>query len=317
MAPAVAPAVAPKRVVSLIPAATEIVYALDCGERVVGRSHECDYPDDVRSRPVCTAAKLDAAGPSAEIDRRVKAIVAEALSVYRVDEALLERLAPDLILTQTQCEVCAVSFAEVEQAVAAWSGTAPAIVSLAPGTLEEVWADIDRVARALGVAARGQALVAELERRAAAIAAAAAPASGTESPPTVACIEWIEPLMAAGNWVPQLVEMAGGADLFGEAGRHAPWMTWDQLRRADPEVIVVMPCGFDIARSRHELGALVERPGWAELGAVGAERVFITDGNQYFNRPGPRLVESLEILAEILHPSLFHFGHEGAGWVRW
>ena len=316
MAPG-APAVAPERVVSLIPAATEIVYALDCGERVVGRSHECDHPDDVRSRPVCTAAKLDAAGPSAEIDRRVKAIVAEALSVYRVDEALLERLAPDLILTQTQCEVCAVSFAEVEQAVAAWSGTAPAIVSLAPGTLEEVWADIDRVARALGVAARGQALVAELERRVAAIAAAAAPASGTESPPTVACIEWIEPLMAAGNWVPQLVEMAGGADLFGEAGRHAPWMTWDQLRRADPEVIVVMPCGFDIARSRHELGALVERPGWAELGAVGTERVFITDGNQYFNRPGPRLVESLEILAEILHPSLFHFGHEGAGWVRW
>ena len=188
-----------------------------------------------------------------------------------------------------------------------------------------MWADIDRVARALGVAARGQTLVAELERRAAAIAATAARASGaagarasgTGGPPTVACIEWIEPLMAAGNWVPQLVEMAGGANLFGEAGRHAPWMTWDQLRRADPEVIVVMPCGFDIARSRHELGALVERPGWAELGAVGAERVFITDGNQYFNRPGPRLVESLEILAEILHPSLFHFGHEGAGWVRW
>ncbi len=307
---------APERVVSLIPAATEIVYALDCGERVVGRSHECDHPDDVRSRPVCTAAKLDPAGPSAEIDRRVKAILAEALSVYRVDEALLERLAPDLIVTQTQCEVCAVSFAEVEQAVAAWRGGAPEIVSLAPGTLEEVWADIGLLARALGVAERGQALVAELERRAAAIAAAAARASGAGRPPTVACIEWIEPLMAAGNWVPELVEMAGGANLFGEAGRHAPWMTWDQLRRADPEVVVVMPCGFDIARSRRELGALVERPGWAELGAVGAERVFIADGNQYFNRPGPRLVESLEILAEILHPSLFHFGHEGAGWVR-
>jgi iron complex transport system substrate-binding protein len=307
---------APERVVSLIPSATEIVYALDCGERVVGRSHECDHPDDVRSRPVCTAAKLDPAGPSVEIDRRVKAIVAEALSVYRVDEALLERLAPDLIVTQTQCDVCAVSFAEVEQAVAAWSGAAPEIVSLAPGTLEEVWADIDRVARALGVAERGQALVAKLERRAAAIAAAAPRASGTERPPTVACIEWIEPLMAAGNWVPELVEMAGGANLFGEAGRHAPWMTWDQLRRADPEVVVVMPCGFDIARSRRELGALVERPGWAELGAVRAERVFIADGNQYFNRPGPRLVDSLEILAELLHPSLFHFGHEGAGWVR-
>jgi len=134
--------------------------------------------------------------------------------------------------------------------------------------------------------------------------------------PGVACIEWVDPLMAAGNWVPELVELAGGINLFGSAGMHSPWMTYDQLRAKNPDVIVVMPCGFDMERTRAEMQALVERPGWTDLEAVRAQKVFLTDGNQYFNRPGPRLVESLEILAEIIHPDVFHFGHEGRGWAR-
>jgi iron complex transport system substrate-binding protein len=134
--------------------------------------------------------------------------------------------------------------------------------------------------------------------------------------PSVACIEWIDPLMAAGNWMPELVEMAGGTNLFGEAGKHAPWMTWEQLRQRDPDVIVVLPCGHDIERSRQDMPALTARPGWAELKAVRDRRVVVADGNQYFNRPGPRLVESLEILAEVLHPDVIRFGHEGSAWER-
>jgi iron complex transport system substrate-binding protein len=134
--------------------------------------------------------------------------------------------------------------------------------------------------------------------------------------PTVACVEWIDPLMAGGNWIPELVEMAGGVALFGKAGHHSPWMTWDDLWAADPDVIAVMPCGFDIERSRDEMGALTTQPGWKTLRAIREGRVYLTDGNQYFNRPGPRLVESLEILAEVIHPEAFHFGHEGRGWVK-
>ncbi len=146
--------------------------------------------------------------------------------------------------------------------------------------------------------------------------AIAAKARALSQRPTVACIEWIDPLMAAGNWMPELVDMAGGINLFGEAGKHSPWMTWQQLCERDPDVILILPCGFDIARSRREMHLLAERPEWPRLGAVRQGRVFLCDGNQYFNRPGPRLVESLEILAELLHPEAFAFGHEGIGWQR-
>ncbi|RMF85209.1 MAG: cobalamin-binding protein, partial [Nitrospinota bacterium] len=156
-------------------------------------------------------------------------------------------------------------------------------------------------------------LVQTLQRRMTAIAEKA---RSLPERPTVACIEWIDPLMAAGNWMPELVEMAGGINLFGVAGQHAPWLTWEELRAQDPQVIVVLACGFDIARTRQEMPALTQKPGWSELQAVQQRRVYLTDGNQYFNRPGPRLVESLEILAEILHPGQFPFGHEGKGWQR-
>jgi iron complex transport system substrate-binding protein len=301
------------RIVSLIASATEIVCRLGFEKDLVGRSHECDYPETVKILPVCTGPKFDPDGTSYEIDQRVKAIVQEGLSVYRVDGEKLRDLEPDVIVTQSQCEVCAVSLRDVERAVCAWLRRCPRLVSLAPNSLADVWVDIANVADALGVPERGDELVAELGARMAAIAARTATATVR---PRVACIEWLDPLMAAGNWVPELVEIAGGVNLFGAAGTHAPWMTWEELCRADPDVIVLLPCGFDIARCVRDLPALAQRDEWPRLRAVQQGTVFATDGNAFFNRPGPRLAESLEILAELLHPEQCHFGHEGTGWQR-
>jgi iron complex transport system substrate-binding protein len=299
------------RIVSLIASATEMVCALGVEKDLVGRSHECDYPPSVRRLPVCTAPKFDVHGSSSQVDQRVKSILQEGLSVYRVDAEQLRRLKPDVIVTQTQCEVCAVSAKDVELAVCRWLDDRPRIVSLAPNALADVWNDIKSVAAALDVQARGFQLITESQERMCAIACRA---SEPLSQPRVACLEWIDPLMATGNWMPELVGMAGGQNVFGAAGMYSPWMTWAQLQDQDPDVIVVMPCGFDIARSRAELPALTSKPEWNNLNAVRSRRVFVADGNQYFNRPGPRLVESLEILAEIFHPTVFHFGHEGIEW---
>jgi len=187
------------------------------------------------------------------------------------------------------------------------------IVSLAPARLEDVLADIERVGAALGVSARSRTVVASLRARLASLAART-----RDLPrPTIACIEWLEPLMAAGNWVPELVELAGGRNLFGAVGEHSPWLEWDAVRAADPDAIVAMPCGFDVARTRGEMAALERRPGWEALRAVRAGRVAVVDGHQFFNRPGPRLVESAEILAEILHPGACDFGHRGKGWAMY
>lgn len=249
---------------------------------------------------------------SYEIDQRVKAILQEALSVYRVDADLLEQLQPTHIVTQSQCEVCAVSLKDVEEAVCQFTSSRPVIVSLEPNSLADVWSDIRRVATALNAPERGEELIASLRRRVDEIAAKAREAA---SRPTVACVEWIDPLMAAGNWMPELVEMAGGLNLFGEAGKHSPWMSWEELVAADPDVIFISPCGFDIARTLEEAHLLSGKPEWRKLKAARSNCVFVADGNQYFNRPGPRLVESLEILAETLHPEMVHFCHEGEGWT--
>ncbi len=299
------------RIVSLLPGATEIVCALGCAEQLVGRSHECDYPPEVRSQPACTSSKLDPARSGAEIDRQVKSLLQNALSIYHVEASRLRALRPDVILTQAQCEVCAVSLREVEEAVADLAGARPQVVSLSPQRLAEVWGDILAVAEALGVAERGMALVKRLKNR---VVDVIAKAALVKRPPSVACIEWIEPLMAAGNWVPELVELAGGLNLFGEAGKHSPWLNWEAVQEQDPEIIVAMPCGFDLERTRQELPALTVHPDWPKLRAVRTGRVYLTDGSQFFNRPGPRLVDSLEMLAEMFHPQLFHFGHKERGW---
>ena len=301
------------RIVSLIASATEIVCALGFEDQLVARSHECDYPESVKRLPIVTGPKFDPDGTSYEIDQRVKAIVQESLSVYRVDGAKLRDLNPDVIVTQAHCEVCAVSLREVERTVCAWLQSCPKLISLSPNNLADVWDGIETVAVELSVLERGREVLAGLRQR---INAIAERARALPNRPTVACVEWLDPLMAAGNWMPELVELAGGVNVFGEAGKHAPWMTWGQLVAADPNVIVLLPCGFDIARTRRDLAVLADRPEWARLKAVRARRAFIADGNQFFNRPGPRLVESLEILAELLHPEAFAFGHEGTGWER-
>jgi iron complex transport system substrate-binding protein len=299
------------RIVSLIASSTEIVCALGFGDQLVGRSHECDFPPWVQRLPVCTGPKFATDGTSYEIDQRVKAILAEGLSVYRVDAERLRALAPDVIVTQSQCDVCAVSLRDVEQAVCEWIESRPKIVSLEPYALADVWRDITTVATALGAAERGDELITRLRRR---IEKIVERARGLPERPSVAVVEWIDPLMAAGNWMPELVEMAGGVNLFGEAGKHSPWMTIEQLADRDPDWILVIPCGFDLERTRADMPVLAARPEWMRLRAVRERRVVLGDGNQYFNRPGPRLVESLEILAEILHPEAFPFGHRGSGW---
>lgn len=300
------------RIVSLLPSATEIVAALGLGDRLVGRSHECDFPVNVTRLPVCTAARLPLDAGSREIDVEVKRLLAQALSIYEIDEAVLGGLAPELIVTQSQCDVCAVSESDVEQAVRDVLGAGVRVVSLCAETLDGIWRDIETVAAAAGVEAAATSLVSTLRGR---IAGIERRLSGeSRERPGVLCIEWMDPLMSAGNWIPELVERAGGRPLLGHAGSASPWVEWEQVVAADPDVIVLLPCGFDIARTRGELDLLTSRPEWGRLGAVRSGRVFITDGNQYFNRPGPRIVESIEIMAEILHPDLFAFGHRGTGW---
>ena len=299
-----------QRIVSLIPSATEIVVALGCSGRLVGRSHECDFPPGLADLPVCTRPRLDLSGNSADIDAKVRDALKDALAVYEVLDDPLRAARPDVIITQSQCEVCAVSLADVEAAVCKWVGIDVTIVSLEPNRLSDVYADIGRVARALGVEADGRRLVASLQERAAAIAETAA---GLADRPRVACIEWTEPLMVAGNWVPEQVALAGGIDPFDLAGKHSPVLDWDDLVAAAVDVIIFMPCGYDLARTRADAEAFVAGTAFADLPAARAGRVYVTNGSDFFNRPGPRLAESLEIMAELLHPGAFDFGHAGRG----
>jgi iron complex transport system substrate-binding protein len=292
------------RIVSLISSATEIVDALGQLPNLVGRSHECDYPEAVRALPLCTRPRIPIEADSAEIDRLVKQSARTAVSIYDVFDDVIEGLAPTHILTQIQCDVCAVSLRDVEAALARGMKGSPQIVSLQPNSLADIWDDIRRVATALSIPERGEQLIRDLQAR------MRFDSRSTAVRPTVACIEWMEPLMAAGNWTPELIALAGGVNLFGEAGRHSPWMTYEQLTAADPDVIIVAPCGFDLERTRQELRFLTERPGWTELRA----RVYLADGNQFFNRPGPRVVETFRILTEILHPEHVPPTLRGVAW---
>jgi iron complex transport system substrate-binding protein len=305
----------PRRIVSLLPSATEIVCALGAAERLVGRSHECDFPPGIENLPACTQANIDPNAGSAEIDRDVKALLRDALSLYSVDTGLLKNLQPDLIITQTQCEVCAVSLTDVEKALAEWGSPSPRLLSLAPQSVKDLWSDILGVADALGVISEGRELNRQLKARVADVLEKTVP---MKRRPSVGCIEWVEPLMAAGNWVPELVEMAGGLNLFGEAGKHSPWLNWEAIQEHDPEILIVMPCGFSLERTKQEMPALTRLPDWAKLRAVRSGRVYVVDGNQYFNRPGPRLVDSLEILGELIHPEAFPVhGSTPPRWVKW
>ncbi len=309
------------RIVSLLASATEMIYELGCLDQLVGRSHECDFPPQVRSLPVVSKVQIDTEGSSAQIDEQIKQLAhassaaenaaLKALSIYAIDVDQLQALRPDIIFTQTQCEVCAVSERDVMQAVQQLTGLRPRIISLSPYRLSDVWNDVLRVGQALGNLRQAERLVNGYKKRLEQVHNATS-SFGTR--PRVAVLEWLDPLMGAGNWTPELVAFAGGEHIFGEIGLHSPWLSWEELRQADPDILVLSPCGFAIERTMIDLPLLQKHPLWQSLQAVQVGRVYAIDGNQYLNRSGPRLVESTELLARVMWGEKLAMEVDAQGW---
>ena len=295
------------RLVSLLASATEMIYALGCLDQLVARSHECDYPPEVLALPVVSRVQIESETSSAHIDAQIKQLARsslapddaamKALSIYAIDVGLLQELQPDVIFTQTQCEVCAVSERDVTRAVEQLTGLRPRIVSLAPYRLDDVWEDVVRVGEALDRRAQAEQLVQRYQQR---LARLHALTTNRSEKPRVAVFEWLDPLMGSGNWAPELVASAGGDNVFGEPGQHAPWLSWEELLAADPDVLVLAPCGFTLERTLQDVPLLQQHPSWQSLRAVNNGRVYALDGNAYLNRSGPRLVETAEILSRML-----------------
>ncbi|MGB3642594.1 MAG: cobalamin-binding protein [Rivularia sp. (in: cyanobacteria)] len=300
------------RIVSLIPSGTEILSALGLTDAIVGRSHECDFPSDIKNLPACTQARLNSNAASGEIHDKVNELLQSALSIYQIKTDILQQLQPTHIITQDQCDVCAVSFGEVENALKSLTLTSPQVISLQPDILKDVWNDIARVAEVFDVDSK-QVLeslhwrVKTIQDKTQAL---------TTNIPTIACIEWTEPLMSASNWIPELITYAGGKPLFSSTGKPSEILKWQDFVNSNPDIIIFMPCGFDLNRTRTEANSLTQKPEWEKLKAVQNSQVYITDGNSYFNRPGPRLTDSLEIVAEIIHPEIFQYGYQGKGWEK-
>jgi iron complex transport system substrate-binding protein len=296
------------RIVSLLASGTELACALGAGDELVGRSHECDHPSWVTRLPALSRPTFDVAGSSADIDRLVREKLRAGEPLYQVDEEGLEALEPDVVITQTHCEVCAVS-----------PGTPGCrlnrrqAVALETGSLEGILRAFADIAAVLGRREAGERLVAEARARVERWRAATAPLPR----PRVVCLEWIAPPFALGNWGPELIDAAGGENLLGTAGQHSTSTAWEAVRAAAPEVLIVAPCGFGLERAASEMPALVGQPGWSELPAVRAGRVYVADGNLYFNRSGPTVFETIDLLAEMLHPGVFPARHEGTAWRRW
>jgi iron complex transport system substrate-binding protein len=329
----------PMRIVSLLASGTELCCALGAGDRLVGRSHECDHPAWVKALPAVSEPTFDITGSSAEIDRRVRERLHAGEPLYRVDEEALARLAPDVLITQTHCEVCAVTPGDLlaqnpervpnlprwasagdpptPDAIHAGAGAAPRlerrqVVALSAGTLDGILDGFRGVARVLDLVDAGERLIGELQERVRAVERAVA----GRPRPRVVCLEWIDPIFCMGNWGPELVARAGGDNRLGVSGAHSTTGTWDEVRRADPEVLVIAPCGFDLERTAREMPALTAQPGWSDLRAVRAGRVYLADGNLYFNRSGPSVFDSVRILAEILHAGALEPTFEGRAWQR-
>jgi iron complex transport system substrate-binding protein len=283
------------RIVSLVPSGTEIVCALGAGDQLVGVTHDCDYPEWTRELPRVTRSTIPAGSSSREIDTRVREAGERGESTFHLDAAALTRLRPDLIVGQTLCAVCAVTLDQLPASL----DPAPPVVPLTGTTLAGVLEDVSRTADALGRADVGAKVVAALRARLAAVVAGVA----TRRRPRVVCLEWTDPLFNAGHWVPEQVDLAGGRDALGAAGVPSRVIDWAEVRAAEPEVLVVMPCGFGRERATSETRSLQALPGWDELPAVRDGRVHPVDGNAYFSRPGPRVVDGVELLASLLHPS--------------
>jgi iron complex transport system substrate-binding protein len=289
------------RLVSLLPAATEMAVALGLADALVGRSHECDHPPEVTRLPALTTPRIDAAGSSRDIHEQVE----RATAMFTLDAERLAALRPEVILTQAACDVCAVAEADVAAAASSLDPP-PRIVSLSSTTLAGVFADIRAVGAATGRLAKAREVGARLQARCDSVACRTRQLAGSRRP-RVAMIEWLDPPMAAGNWVPEMVQMAGGDDVLGHAGQHSHWIGWDDVAAADPDVVVLVPCGFTLERVLAEAASAAVRPQLESLRAFSQGRVWAVDGHHLFNRPGPRLVDSLEVLAEVLHPGQFAF----------
>lgn len=295
------------RIYSFIPSATEIVYALGLGESLCGVTHECDYPPDARLKPVAVRSQLDTSSlAQAEIDARVVESTTHGHGLYSIDRELLRDNPPDVVITQELCDVCSVSLRDVLSTLSELSKSCN-VVSLRPRGLRGVLEDISTVGSACGAEGEADALVRSLSRR---IDAVRLRASSLERP-RVFCVEWFDPVFASGHWVPEMVDIAGGYDALGLPGRDSRRVGWGQVVEFDPEVLVLMPCGFEVPRAMADLPLLAKNPGWRSLEAVKRGAVYATNGSAYFSRPGPRLVDGLELLAKIIHPEVF--GHELPG----
>jgi iron complex transport system substrate-binding protein len=287
------------RIISLLPSATEIVAALGVADRLVGISHECDHPREIANLPRVTRCEIHGMDLRGEdIDRWVRETLAARGTLYTLDEDRVRALQPDVVLTQQLCDVCAVSYGSVA-AFAASLPTRPRVLNLQPATLQDILVDVEQVAAALGVPERGADLVASLRQRIDAVARATA---GAARRPGCFLLEWVEPPYCGGHWNPQLVDLAGGRELIGRSGQPSRRVSWDEIAGADPEVVVLALCGFALQRTLNEAARLGEAPQWRRLRAVREGRVYAVDANACFSRPGPRIVDSLELLAHILHP---------------
>ena len=304
------------KIVTLIPSATEIVAFLGQKNSIIGRSHECDYPHGLNHVAKLTSPKINVDGTSLEIDKQINTILENSLSVYKVDVQKLKDLDPDFIITQAHCEVCAVSFSEVENIVSKNLNKSTKIISLQPNTLNDVFNDIKRVAKDLNIENEfNNKLIENLNKRLLKIKKLS---QEQESKPTIACIEWMDPLMIAGNWIPEMVKISGGTNILGKSGNDSHWIKFEELINKDPDIIIFLPCGFNIKKTKEELKIILKKnDSWKELKAFKNEKLFVADGNQFFNRPGPRLIESLEIFAEVIHPKIFNFKHEGTGFINY
>lgn len=301
-----------RRVVSLLPSTTEIIAALGHGDALVGRSHECDFPPEVVDLPVISRPRREPEGTSGEIHRGVVELLEQVLSVYEVDPDGLRAADPDLIITQDLCRVCAVPEDDVMTAVRAHLGTEVEVLTSSPLTLDAVLADVVRIGEALDDGAAADGLVARLRAGWQALAASVA---GLDRP-RLALLEWADPLIAGGNWAPELAEIAGADAVLGIRGGHSPVVSPEALIEADPDVILVAPCGYDLARTREEREVLARIPGWQDLSAVRAGRVAFADGSAFFNRPGPRLVTSAAIITAVVHGIGPAMDLEGRAWQR-
>jgi iron complex transport system substrate-binding protein len=284
------------RIISLVPNGTEILFAVGAGPEVVGVSHECDFPVEARTRAILTGSALSPGMSAAEVDAAVAAQVGSGKSLYTLDETRIANLAPDLIVTQELCPVCAVSTAQVDGAIRPLA-RCPDLLSLDPRSLADIFKDIRTIGEATGRTVAGQALVQDLERRLEAVRSRVA----GRPRPRVAALEWLDPPFAGGHWVPEMIAAAGGDDVLAGPGAHSRRLTWDEIAAADPDLIVAMPCGFDADGAAEQIASMAERPEWRALRAVRSGRVFPVDANGCFSRPGPRLVDGIERLAAIFH----------------